>query len=163
MLNKRKKTEQTHALYDDDDNVMGDANVDTALISHRPKKSLSKQKVQAQKPAQEGLAQEDKEELITTSDFTPGRGYWFLMGLLVLVIIITGIKNVEQTQKRHAVYRDLSAAKQAYRTMRTEEERLIIEQQTFSATSTVAQRAVTELGMFYPSENHRIVVPGPKL
>lgn len=158
MLNKQKKTEQKQALYDADGNVMGDTVGTDTAVGQIPKKSLSKQKVQAQ-----NQIQEDKEELIATSDFTPGRGYWFLMGLLVLVVIITGIKNVEQTQKRHGVYRDLSAVKQAYRTMRIEEERLIIEQQTFSATSTVAQRAVTELGMFYPSETHRIVVPGPKL
>lgn len=103
----------------------------------------------------------EKDDMIESTDFVPGRGYWFLLSSLVLLCLIVGIKSVEQTQERHETYRKLSAAQLAFRAMKTEEERLIIEQQTFSATPIVAQRAVSELGMFYPAQSHRVVVPSP--
>ena len=44
--------------------------------------------------------------------------------------------------------------------MHIEEQRLLIEQQTFSATPQVARRAVSELGMFFPvGEHRRIIAP----
>ena len=101
---------------------------------------------------------DDGEELVSDSDLVAGRNYWFVMASLVLIILATAIKTVHQTQERHAVYRELSQAKQAYRDMHIEEQRLIIEQQTFSATPIVAQRAVTELGMFYPVDKNRLVI-----
>lgn len=161
LIKTKKSLENAHQQVLDDGNgdVMASPKVDTK------KTKIKKVK---QTPKEEGICDESKtttedEELIASSDFTPGRMYWFVVAVLLMAAIMMGVINVEQVQERHKIYRELSAARQEYRTMRTEEERLIIEQQTFSATATVAQRAVTELGMFYPSQTHRIIVPSPKL
>lgn len=95
---------------------------------------------------------------IELNDLRAGRSYWFVMAGLVLVILITAVKTAHQTQERHEVYRKLTQARQQYQSLQTEETRLIIEQQTFSATPIVAQRAVVELGMFYPTQKNRIII-----
>lgn len=147
-------------LYDDNGEVIDNTpKTDVKKTKTKKVKQMSKDKI----VCDESKTATEDEGLIASSDFTPGRMYWFVVAVLLMAVIILGVMNVEQIQERHKVYRELSVARQDYRTMRTEEERLIIEQQTFSATATVAQRAVTELGMFYPSQTHRIIVPSPKL
>lgn len=91
-------------------------------------------------------------------DLRAGRSYWFAMMALVLFILIGAIKTAHQTQERHETYRLLVQARQQYQKLQTEETRLIIEQQTFSATPIVAQRSVVELGMFFPTKDNRLII-----
>lgn len=99
--------------------------------------------------------------VIDESDLLAGRSYWLVMAVLIATILLMGVLSNLQIQKRHQLYRELSNVRQAYNEMRIEEKRLIIEQQTFSATPTVAKRAVNELGMFYPVDKSRLVVTEP--
>lgn len=90
-----------------------------------------------------------------------GRTYWTAMLLLVLLILVTAVLIVRQTYERHLTYHQLGKLRSAYQVMKAEEQRLMIEQQTSSATPIVAQRAVTELGMFFPNDKQRIVIAPP--
>lgn len=99
--------------------------------------------------------------IIDGNDLLAGRSYWFVLIVLVVLILMMGVWTNEQIQERHRLYRELSFERQAYQKMQTEAQRLIIEQQTFSATPTVAGRAVNELNMFYPTQKHRLVVAEP--
>lgn len=92
------------------------------------------------------------------SDFVAGRNYWFFVVLFAVVVLMVAVLTVLQIQERHQVYRELTLAKNEFQKMQIEKERLILEQQTFSATPMVAERAVSELQMFYPSENNRISI-----
>lgn len=86
------------------------------------------------------------------------RMYWFVMAVLVVGIVVTGVKTSKQTYARHQLYFELSNAKKTMQTLKIEEQRLLIEQQTFSATPHIAQRSVSELGMFYPTDKERMVI-----
>ncbi|MDO5652400.1 MAG: cell division protein FtsL [Moraxella sp.] len=81
------------------------------------------------------------------------RVYWVLM-----LILATGVATAKQAYERHERYFALSAAKNTMRTLKTEEQRLLIEQQTFSATPHIAQRSVSELGMFFPTDNEKLII-----
>lgn len=83
--------------------------------------------------------------------------YQLIVGALLLAILMTGVMIAMQTQKRHQTYQELVRLKQAMTELQIEESRLLIEQQTFSATPQVAQRAVGELAMYYPSVKEQIV------
>lgn len=83
--------------------------------------------------------------------------YRLIVGALLLAILMTGVMIAMQTQKRHQTYQELVRLKQAMTELQIEESRLLIEQQTFSATPQVAQRAVGELAMYYPSVKEQIV------
>lgn len=100
--------------------------------------------------------------VIEGNDLLAGRSYWFVLVMLVVLILMMGVWTNEQIQERHRLYRELSAERQAHQKMQIEAQRLIIEQQTFSATPTVAGRAVNELNMFYPTGKHRMVVADSK-
>lgn len=89
------------------------------------------------------------------------RPYWFAMLALMLGIMVSAMMVIRQTQVRHETYAGLFALQKDYRKMHTEEQRLLIEQQTFSATPVVAKRAVTDLKMFYPDDAHRKVIMPP--
>ncbi len=102
-----------------------------------------------------------QQPLLEAGDFTAGRLYWFLLLVLLIVILVAGVKNVTQVQARHALYHELSQARSEYQTLMIEEQRLLIEQQTFSATPIVAQRAANELFMYYPSDHERVAVLAP--
>lgn len=104
---------------------------------------------------------DDKKRLWEASDFLAGQNYWFLVLFLVGFILVMAVLTVLSIQHRHSVYGELSAAKIEFRKMQTEEERLILEQQTFSATPMVAERAVRELNMFYPSNQNRMTIKAP--
>lgn len=89
------------------------------------------------------------------------RPYWFAMAVLAIGIMVTAKMVVTQTQTRHQTYALLFELQKEYRAMHTEEQRLLIEQQTFSSTPVVAKRAVNDLKMFYPDESHRKVIMPP--
>lgn len=88
--------------------------------------------------------------------------YRLILGCLFVAILATGVLISIQTQKRHANYRTLQLLKKELAVLKVEEQRLLIEQQTFSATPQVAKRAVDELGMFLPTKKHRVVVSPAK-
>lgn len=100
--------------------------------------------------------------VIDGNDLLAGRSYWFVLIFLTVLILMMGVWTNEQIQERHQIYRELSFERQAHQKMQIEAQRLIIEQQTFSATPTVAGRAVNELHMFYPTQKHRLVVTEPR-
>ena len=86
-------------------------------------------------------------------------GLRIILAILVMLILWSGIKVVEQTQLRHQVHIDIRKLNVEIEDLQTEEQRLMIEQQTFSATPQVASRAVSELGMFFPTGENRRVLP----
>lgn len=89
------------------------------------------------------------------------RPYWFAMGILAAAILFTAMLIVKQTQERHKTYASLAVLEDQYRRMHITEQRLLIEQQTFSSTPVVAKRAVNDLRMFYPDDKHRKVIAPP--
>lgn len=89
------------------------------------------------------------------------RPYWFAMAILAGAILFTAMLVVKQTQERHKVYAALATLEDNYRRMHITEQRLLIEQQTFSSTPVVAKRAVNDLRMFYPDDKHRKVISPP--
>lgn len=92
----------------------------------------------------------------THKDFD--RVYWFMIVVLLAGMLVTAILTVEQTQKRHTLYQQIAVMRADIHALQIEEERLIIEQQTFSATPTIAKRSAIELKMFYPDDKHRLVL-----
>lgn len=91
-----------------------------------------------------------------SGDFS--RLYWFGIFVMLLATLVTAILTVEQTQTRHTLYQQIANVRADVRALKVEEERLIIEQQTFSATPIVAKRSAIELKMFYPDDAHRLVL-----
>lgn len=89
------------------------------------------------------------------------RLYWFMMVLFVVIILMSAIATTKQTQTRHDLYQQLMDLRKQTRALKVEEQRLIIEQQTFSATPHIAKRAITELKMFYPNDTSRLVLTPP--
>lgn len=87
--------------------------------------------------------------------------YAVLMGILLTLILWTGINTVRQIQAYHQQYTELQKTKKEYRKLQIERQRLLIEQQTFSATPQIARRAVTELNMFYPKLTDRLIIQMP--
>lgn len=88
------------------------------------------------------------------------KGLRWTLVILVGLILWSGIAIVEQTQHRHQVYKQIRTLDLQLNELKTEEQRLMIEQQTFSATPQVASRAVSELGMFFPTgANRRVLSP----
>ncbi|OOS05990.1 cell division protein FtsL [Moraxella cuniculi DSM 21768] len=86
-----------------------------------------------------------------------------VLAVLIVLIFATAILIVKQTQARHQAYIELQKLNRELTKLKIEEQRLMIEQQTFSATPQVAQRAVTELGMFFPNnDNRRVIAPNAK-
>lgn len=84
--------------------------------------------------------------------------YWLILAFCALLILMTGIFITMQTQERHRVYHRLQELKKEHNKLLIEEQRLYIEQQTFSATSEVVRRSVDELGMFFPTKNSRQII-----
>lgn len=87
--------------------------------------------------------------------------YVALMLLLAAAIIWSGIKTAEGVQQYHQDYKTLQDMKKQERKLQVEHQRLLIEQQTFSATPQIASRAVAELGMFSPTLKDKLIIqPG---
>lgn len=87
--------------------------------------------------------------------------YVVVLLLLAAAIIWSGIRTAEGVQQYHQDYKALQDMKKQERKLQIEHQRLLIEQQTFSATPQIASRAVAELGMFSPTlEDKLIIQPG---
>ncbi|WP_413191275.1 cell division protein FtsL [Psychrobacter sp. AT9] len=87
--------------------------------------------------------------------------YVAVLLLLAAAIVWSGIKTAEEVQQYHQDYRTLQDMKKQERKLKIEHQRLLIEQQTFSATPQIASRAVAELGMFSPALTDKLIIqPG---
>ncbi|MBR5494030.1 MAG: cell division protein FtsL [Psychrobacter sp.] len=87
--------------------------------------------------------------------------YVAILLLLAAAIIWSGIKTAEGVQQYHQDYKTLQDMKKQERKLQVEHQRLLIEQQTFSATPQIASRAVAELGMFSPTLKDKLIIqPG---
>ena len=87
--------------------------------------------------------------------------YVAVLLLLAAAIVWSGIKTAEAIQQYHQDYKALHDMKKQERTLLIEHQRLLIEQQTFSATPQIASRAVAELGMFTPTFKDKLIIqPG---
>lgn len=95
---------------------------------------------------------------ILQNDYQGISPYSVAMLLLVLAILWTGTQVVQQVQDYHEAYSKLLVLKKSFRHMQVERQRMLIEQQTFSATPQVTNRAVSELNMFYPNVSDRMII-----
>lgn len=87
--------------------------------------------------------------------------YVAILVLLAAGIVWSGIKTAEGVQQYHQDYKTLQDMKKQERKLQVEHQRLLIEQQTFSATPQIASRAVAELGMFSPTLKDKMIIqPG---
>lgn len=87
--------------------------------------------------------------------------YVVILLLLAGAIIWSGIKTAENVQQYHQDYKTLQDMKKQERKLQIEHQRLLIEQQTFSATPQIASRAVSELGMYSPTLKDKLIIqPG---
>ena len=84
--------------------------------------------------------------------------YAVAMLVLVIAMLWTGVSVVEQIQNYHQKYGELQTLKKQFRQLQMEHQRMLIEQQTFSATPQVMNRAVAELNMFYPNITDRMII-----
>ncbi|ELA09348.1 cell division protein FtsL [Moraxella macacae 0408225] len=130
----------------------------------KPKKNSTEvdKKTTAKKPSNEPgqnpkTVQNDIYEILQ-NDYQGISPYYVALLLLVIAILWTGTQVVEQVQDYHENYSKLQVLKKSFRQMQVERQRLLIEQQTFSATPQVTNRAVSELNMFYPNVSDRIVI-----
>lgn len=78
--------------------------------------------------------------------------------LLMVGIVSTAVLTAQQVQQYHEDYIGLQKMKSEHRRLQIENQRLIIEQQTFSATPQIASRAVTELGMYSPTTDDKLIL-----
>ncbi len=87
--------------------------------------------------------------------------YVMVLLLLAAGVIWSGIKTAETIQQYHQDYKTLQDMKKQQRKLQVEYQRLLIEQQTFSATPQIASRAVAELGMYSPTLKDKLIIqPG---
>ena len=84
--------------------------------------------------------------------------YVLLLLLLAAAIIWSGIKTAEGVQQYHQDYKTLQDMKKQQRKLQVEHQRLLIEQQTFSATPQIASRAVSELNMYSPTLKDKLII-----
>lgn len=93
--------------------------------------------------------------------FSIVKAYVAVLLLLAAAIVWSGIKTAESIQQYHQDYKALQDMKKQERTLQIEHQRLLIEQQTFSATPQIASRAVAELGMYTPTFKDKLIIqPG---
>ncbi|MBS9779975.1 MAG: cell division protein FtsL [Moraxellaceae bacterium] len=85
-------------------------------------------------------------------------GFIIIMSILVLAILATGILTSAQIHQYRQNYEALQEIKRNYMDLRVEYRRLLIEQQTFSTTQRIASRAVTELHMYFPSVDDKMIL-----
>lgn len=84
--------------------------------------------------------------------------YMAIMVILVIGIVGTGIKIAEQTVQYRQDYQMLKNKEKMLNQLQIEHQRLLIEQQTFSATPQIAARAVAELRMYSPKLSEKLIV-----
>lgn len=104
---------------------------------------------------------DDSEGLLTQADFTAGRLYCFVLLCVAALVMCLAVLCAKQTQVRYNLYTQLVKAQAHYHTLKTEEQQLIIEQQTYSSIPIVAKRATNQLNMYYPIQKDRIVIVPP--
>ena len=84
--------------------------------------------------------------------------YVVMLLLLAGGIVWSGIKTAQGVQQYHQDYKTLQDMKKQERKLQVEHQRLLIEQQTFSATPQIASRAVAELGMYSPTLKDKLII-----
>lgn len=84
--------------------------------------------------------------------------YLVAMIALVIGIIGTGINIAEQTMQYRQDYQTLKNKEKTLSQLQIEHQRLLIEQQTFSATPQIAARAVAQLRMYSPKLSEKLIV-----
>lgn len=84
--------------------------------------------------------------------------YLVLMVALATAIVATGVVTTQQIQQYRQDYKTLLDMRRQYHQLQVEHQRLLIEQQTFSATPQIAARAVAELGMYAPSLQDKMIL-----
>lgn len=89
--------------------------------------------------------------------------YAVIMFTLAIAILWTGVETTAQVQTYYQDYRELQELKKELRILEIEHQRLLIEQQTFSATPQIAARAVSELRMFSPRVKDTLVLQPQEL
>ena len=132
----------------------------TRLFSAKNKEATVKNNT-TMKKSSEGLGTSISEMLDT--EYRGVSLYAVAMMLLVIAILWTGVSVVEQIQTYHQQYGELQKLKKQFRQLQMEHQRMLIEQQTFSATPQVTNRAVTELNMFYPNLSDRMIIHDNKV
>lgn len=144
-----------------DDNKQQDAADNTKSQSSDDKGSQHRENQRQNNTKTQKNTTKAATDAVDGQDLQAGRVYWFVLSALVLIILVTGVQNVKQVLVRHELYRALSQAKSEHQRLVTEEQRLLIEQQTFSATPIVAKRAKSELMMDYPRPDQHITILAP--
>ena len=84
--------------------------------------------------------------------------YVVILLLIAAAIVWSGVKTAENVQQYHQDYKTLQDMKKQERKLQVEHQRLLIEQQTFSATPQIASRAVSELGMYSPTLKDKLII-----
>lgn len=84
--------------------------------------------------------------------------FFVVMLLIAIGIIWTAVMTTAQIQTYHQDYKILQDMQKQQRKLQVEYQRLLIEQQTFSATPQIANRAVTELGMYSPTIEDKLII-----
>ncbi len=85
-------------------------------------------------------------------------GFIITLSLLIVAILVTGILASTQIHEYRQNYEKLQGIKHDYMDLRVEYRRLLIEQQTFSTTQKIASRAVSELHMYFPSFEDKMIL-----
>lgn len=83
----------------------------------------------------------------------------FVIGLLCIAIVVSAIAVTVQVYNYRQIYKALQREKRQYHALQMENQRLLLEQQTFSATPQVHSRAVIALNMFPPKAEDKVIVP----
>lgn len=84
--------------------------------------------------------------------------YAVVLLMLAGIIVWSGIQTAKGVQQYHQDYKTLQDMKKQERKLQVEHQRLLIEQQTFSATPQIASRAVSELGMYSPTLKDKLII-----
>lgn len=128
------------------------------LLKNREQSSATESMVTEKTDSDQANSQRLNIAELLESEYRGVSLYAMTMLVLVLAILWTGINVVEQIQNYHQQYNELARLKKEFRQSQIEHQRMLIEQQTFSATPQVSSRAVNELHMFYPTLSHRLII-----
>lgn len=86
---------------------------------------------------------------------------YFIYSLLFVVLLLQGLWTVHQTFVYRQEYQKLNLLHQEQKRLNIEWGKMLIEKQTFGSSGQIATRA-TELGMFSPHYQQRIIITLPK-
>lgn len=127
-------------------------------IPEKNKRSPTKKPLEKLKKAKPAKTETPSPTEFMATEYKGVSIYALAMTILIGLILWTGIATVQQVQAYHQQYGNLQQLKKDYRKLQIENQRLLIEQQTFSATPQIASRAVAELNMFYPQLSDRMII-----